>query len=120
MIDDKEIDAIEKRANAATKGPWTQTIAFISDGDGVHVATLNVPDIQFAQDNGSFIAHARQDIPALIAAVRELQAKNERLQAGFDDLIKAVETNGKLVGYHSDVLDRAHLARADAETGGGE
>jgi hypothetical protein len=72
MID---LDEIEARANAATPGPWTpQTIRLI---DGV-----DLPDATVAQwqRDAAFIAHARTDVPALVARVRELEAECERMK----------------------------------------
>ena len=99
IIDAKELAEIEARANAATPGPWRavdksvrtdkqrpdlglynhapnawdggicNTIGggyYSRKGDGVNV---------LARDNAAFIAHARTDIPWLIARVRELEAQ---------------------------------------------
>ena len=64
----KRLDEIEARANAATEGPWELL------GGGEYVSG---PDILVAPDDGGvtsadaeFIAHARQDVPAFVAALR--------------------------------------------------
>ena len=49
----QEIEAIRKRAEAATGGPW------------------NV--IEFNEGNTEFIVHSREDIPALLAEVARLR-----------------------------------------------
>ena len=85
MITETELDAIEARANAATPGPWE---IFNDDLDGhiiagrysicggerhegyVHADDLNI----------IFIAHARTDVPRLIAEVRQLIAEKETLR----------------------------------------
>ena len=70
----KRLDEIEARANAATEGPWE------ADGSA-HVLTAdNTPTFvaRCADPGGSdagvpdaeFIAHARTDVPALVAALR--------------------------------------------------
>lgn len=60
--------AIEARANVAQRGPWRPDI----DGPGmVYAGALNWQD---TGGNADFIAHARTDIPALIAEVRRLRA----------------------------------------------
>jgi hypothetical protein len=75
---DKHLNEIEARANAASPGPWgckwvyrgaTRT-AFLmrEEGDGWFVG----PNL-----DATFIAHARQDVPALIAEVRRLQAERK-------------------------------------------
>lgn len=92
MIDEKRIAEIEARANAANKPPWLtkktpkdddgwatcQVIAMVAPGQGIfHQADGGT----FVAANQTFMAHARQDVPDLIAALRELQAENERLTA---------------------------------------
>lgn len=91
MTDD-ELKKIEARANAATRGPWNAN--FVSDPvtvfggecdcrgypDSVAVASKPEPDpldekcthIKWI-DNMRFIAHAREDVPALVAEVRRLR-----------------------------------------------
>jgi hypothetical protein len=86
---DEQLDAIEKRANAATEGAWSAAdehglmsgampawcvsrldavgryrgdVAYLPQRDGVE------------QPDAEFIAHAREDVPALIAEVRRLRA----------------------------------------------
>ena len=76
-----DLDAIEARANAATPGPWT----FLPDqrlerrGLGIlgpsfeRVALMPEPAGAHPAD-ALFVAHARTDVPALVARVRELEA----------------------------------------------
>jgi hypothetical protein len=79
-----ELAAIEKRAEAATLGPWDTEIAVdpyahtypwlrVHDSEFVEVAGIinNDPSVE---RNLDFIAHARQDVPALVAEVRRLRA----------------------------------------------
>jgi len=68
MID---LDVIKARCNAATSLPWT---AQLYDGDW-----WEIKPVAMGQDYGiceqpdaEFIAHAREDIPALIAEVEQL------------------------------------------------
>lgn len=92
---DEEIAAIEARANAATPGKWealrvrvgwwwftSKTILIHNLGSRPSndwpehwLAELAVrwPNPQ-AEADAEFIAHARSDIPALIAEIRRLQA----------------------------------------------
>jgi len=75
-VSDQELDDIERRASAATPGPWKPFIegrdhssgdSFIrTGGNDIHLTGATVSD----QD---FIANARQDIPRLIAAVRAMR-----------------------------------------------
>ena len=80
MIDDKQLSEIEARANAATE----ITPQRLKEME--RCAHMLRPDT------------SRRWILALIAAVRELQAENERLKERL----------------------REHVSRNDAETGGGE
>ena len=86
-LTDADLDAIEQRANAATEGPWEAGdddwdggyIRMPADGFGVaYIAT----HIQQGADEGcadaEFIAHARADVPALLAEVRRLRADAEQ------------------------------------------
>jgi hypothetical protein len=66
-----DLDAIEARANAATDGPWRLSEDYndIHASDGDHLASY------WHTADGAFIAHARTDVPALLAEVRHLTAR---------------------------------------------
>jgi len=84
-----DLDAIEARAKAATPGPWeydgcsvtdwgvtashTITMEWMPNGRGDGTNERESPD-------GQFIAHAREDVPALIAELRRLREENARLK----------------------------------------
>ena len=85
-----DLNAIEARVNAATPGGWVvhsddfdlevrQDPTVDKEGWGhITIATC----IQDAQDNDAeFIAHARQDVPDLIAYARELEARVAELES---------------------------------------
>ncbi len=84
---DEELKAIEARANEATEGPWdfdkdqsdwvrTRFVKTFPPGQGAPIESFgvcaplwfNTPDE--CRRNGTFIAHARTDVPALVAEVR--------------------------------------------------
>lgn len=82
-LSDQELDEIERRALAATPGPWKSFVegrdgnlgfdSFIrTGGEDIYLTGATVPD----QD---FIASARQDVPRLVAEVRvmRLQLKTQ-------------------------------------------
>lgn len=80
-LGEEELLAIESRANAATPGPWCHREQFIEAGNdsgqllGVTMQRMEdgldqLPGV----DNAAFIAHARTDVPRLIAEIRRLQA----------------------------------------------
>ena len=79
-----DLDAIEARANAATEGPWA--VWNPSHGPshltiGGQVAWRSTDSATSYDDDetiphwadGNFMAHARTDVPALVAAVRDLR-----------------------------------------------
>lgn len=89
-----DLDAIQARADTATEGPWFldsngMDHAFVgnrSDGrqhglweivhmSGDRLADLKPECAEQVRDDAVFIAYARQDIPALIARIRELESE---------------------------------------------
>lgn len=80
---DAELDAIEKRAGAATLGPWRirRPDHDSPEGptlvEGPYFLRAHVESPDFAHDtrpDAEFIAAARSDVPALVAEVRRLRA----------------------------------------------
>lgn len=88
-MSDAELDAIEQRAALAYRGPWTwegldgQTQATLDSPDG-QVLCQDLPDCM-DHPTLTFIAHAREDVPALIAEIRRmhdmLRTAQERAQS---------------------------------------
>jgi hypothetical protein len=89
-----ELDAIEARANAASAGPWTYCgcgkCAQVSMEKGpIVMVGIGARDVSYTCGEGvddasrllnaEFCAHARQDVPALVAEVRRLR---ELVQVG--------------------------------------
>jgi hypothetical protein len=80
--DTTRIAAIQARVEAATKGPWR------ADG---HSYTIGIYRYMLRRDGGvtaadaEFIAHARQDIPWLLARDAEHVVAHARLQAERDE-----------------------------------
>lgn len=87
-MNEAKLREIEERARAATPGPWRwwtsnsfrrlSSDATGKDGDVAHAFTHPVdrhPDISIREADQAFIAHARGDVPALVAEVRRLQAE---------------------------------------------
>ena len=74
----KRLDEIEARTTAATEGPWTWATHSTADGD--EWAVFSPADWALAANrdgwgyDAEFIAHARQDVPALVAALRAVLA----------------------------------------------
>lgn len=99
VMTDADLLAIEARANAATAGPWTPRVdskeGWSTDSNGhshrhctylypngkLHIfqgQEFCRPAIHMPQAcaDADFIAHARIDVPALLAEVRRLNAEN--------------------------------------------
>lgn len=81
MLSNEELNVIKERCEKATEGPWNY---YHEDG----VVTTSDPDACYAPEiveevghgyNGEFIAHAREDIPKLLAEVERLREWNGRL-----------------------------------------
>lgn len=101
------IAEIRARAEAATEGPWFHNgIALYEmhdDPDDGVLRRFSVPTIWTHQDeitgpaNGAFIAHARSDVPWLLA-------ENDRLQAAIDAVLaylkRICDENPSDIGAH--------------------
>ena len=71
-LNDEELREIEQRAEKATPGPWK--VESSTEGDWVLDNRDDVIAGTFVQEgDADFIAHAREDVPALIAEVRRLR-----------------------------------------------
>lgn len=83
-----DLQAIKERCEKATKGPWMVPSNFPDEvwGFSAHPMGEDViaaPDIHVAavkESDGPFIAHSREDIPALVEEVERLQQENEDLE----------------------------------------
>lgn len=93
-----DIDAIEACANAATPGRW-----YVCGNDSLRVHTDLVKSTAqcVTEADAEFIAHAREDVPALIAECRTLR-----------DVIASVYF-ACLNGYGNDAMSRARDALGD-------
>lgn len=91
---------IKARTDAATPGPWfvehlerdgftyfSTDIAPLESFDGeVHAGVLD-------EDEAEFIAHAREDVPDLVAEVERLRSERDALQAKLDQVREWAEDN---------------------------
>lgn len=75
-----DLEAIKARCEAATPGPWNVAIGNFSDD--VSVVYVGSPGpkgsdqerYNLSKDDQKFVAHARADVPALVAEVEKLYA----------------------------------------------
>lgn len=90
MLTSDDLAAIRERAAAATEGPWTWASHTTADGD--EWAVFDPADHALASNrdgwapDAEFIAHAREDVPALLAEVERLRA----IEAGIEALHRPV------------------------------
>lgn len=85
-MDNRKLAEIKKRAEAATEGPWYRQFGY-----GINIVSES--DYKVIDEDGgvskypdaTFIEHARQDVPALLAEVERLQAENEILESFFEE-----------------------------------
>jgi hypothetical protein len=90
-ITQEELEAIRKCAEAATPGPWQVGAV----PNLIFVETLN-SELVLEKASGSmqdyntaeFIAHAREDVPKLLAEIARLNLANDTLRGN----IKTIET----------------------------
>lgn len=112
VMTDEQLAAIEQRVQAATPGPWRVEQ---KDGDRYLYDTSDTAmmcDMQYypwapdEEGDWQFIAHAREDVPALLAEVRRLQALcvAEKVNPYLDEearaRIEALERRGDANGIY--------------------
>ncbi|WP_197261646.1 ead/Ea22-like family protein [Brevibacillus laterosporus] len=86
MIAREEIEAIRERAEKATSGPWWTSggCEVTSQVDDSHVCDTTLSKGDYVSD-AEFIAHAREDIPKLLAEIERLQTNWKRLKEYVDE-----------------------------------
>lgn len=75
-MNNTEIDQIRERCEKATRGPWISFIEGRDHTSGCSFIRTSGADIELtgaSTDDQDFIAHARQDIPALIEEICRLK-----------------------------------------------
>lgn len=79
---DKELSEIKARADAATPGPWRVDAVDNESGQTLYCAEVfiepGVSAVWRMNPNASFIAHARTDVPELVAEVKRLRSELAR------------------------------------------
>lgn len=99
-----DLDAIRQRANAATKGPWYVTPAKFGfdvahgealDSFGRPLHRLTGSELRLTRADAEFVAHARQDVPALLDEIERLterQADRDRIGERLVAALEGAET----------------------------
>lgn len=96
-----DLKAIKARCEAATPGPWDVAIGNFSDD--VSVVYVGSPGLKgsdqkrynLSEDDQKFIAHARADVPTLVAEVERLRA------ALMKESDRVVELLRRIDGYEN-------------------
>lgn len=128
MLTHEQIAAIEAREQAATKQKWgvyrrpcgcyDVIIPAVYDNKPCDISLVSKirggshdegPHID--QNNADFIAHARQDIPALLADRRELVAEVERLREALGEYANELNWTKPLYGKLLNLFSCGPLGR---------
>lgn len=109
------LDTIEARANAATEGPWEiRGHEIVRDSYGLAtIQSLWIADIDpVAPADAEFIAHAREDVPALVVELRRLRTENEEQRQRIDAALVEVEATdfSTFEALQEDLADRVRAA----------
>ncbi|MEU8537115.1 hypothetical protein [Streptomyces parvulus] len=110
-LTEQQLTDIETRTNAATKGPWEHHPAygpnFFANTTGLYlqgVGDLNFGVGEQARADEEFVKHAQQDVAALLAEVRRLQAELAEEKATHDPrlrclIVKPTRDKDQYVGW---------------------
>jgi hypothetical protein len=77
ILSDAELEAIRQRCEQATPGPWKSFVEGRDHSSGSSFIMTRGEDIELSGATSAdqdFIAHARQDIPRLLAEIHRLKA----------------------------------------------
>lgn len=106
MLTETDLAEIERRANAATPGPWAvwDGCSWRRIGSEATQKTViepirhhrdSQPDLESESgqrdENLEFAAHSRTDVPALLATIRELQAESDDAHKLLEAMTEACE-----------------------------
>lgn len=135
----EQLNAIKERAAKAMPGPWYRGEGYEQMYPGYYVASEANGLIVLAEEEGilrdedvQFIAHAREDVPALVAEVERLNSVKHRLNSDVElyrkqyegaqiqlseseaenaCLRKALEEISEMFVWNSDIRDARKIAR---------
>lgn len=110
-----DLDAIEKRAAAATPGPWRECGDILQGKSAIRISSKDLfcsYDTMSMQnaDDARFIAAARSDVPALLAEVRRLQAElsdNKTFIAAALSVVRSIDADMSTLGFRMTKLAAA-------------
>lgn len=86
-LTEQELNEIQARADAASPGPWFE---HADPRKYVYIPNASDEQVIFDRDkNAQFCAHAREDVPCLVAEVRRLQAKVAMYEKWIAEVVEA-------------------------------
>ena len=117
-----ERDAIDKRCEAAMKGPWYVETGYdwwdIKDSlDNTVVSCGMEGDVTLAIEDAQFIAHARTDVPALRDTVDALAERVQGLFLQVLNIWPKTETIRREIAATDKLMAEYDGSGADAEEG---
>lgn len=98
MINAEKLNAIKERAAKATPGPWRSAGLY-----GVRTQNDEALSIPLRPSDATFIAHAREDVPVLVAEVERLQNRCELYEV-------ARRNDGKMIEHKDAEIERLRKA----------
>jgi hypothetical protein len=90
-LSDERLAEIESRCAAATPGPWAQSDWWLPWLQWLWSQARKAWGVK-ADHDFTFIAHARSDVPELLAEVRRLRAVGRELRGHVRALVARVES----------------------------
>lgn len=119
-LTEEQLKEIEARAKVATPGPWQAEGGQIARREGEEKSELDhmiIRDGGMWAANELFIAHAREDIPALCRSLRAAWAKNADLHIAIAKTWEALgiaEYTGKYISEHVAALRAQNQTQAES------
>ena len=96
-LSQEQLEAIRKRAEAATEGYWLSTGVHISGGNIIR-GTMTIAECERVED-AKFIAHSRTDVPKLLEEVERLRVKESEYRQLLVDIRHEVLDCGSDLDY---------------------
>lgn len=109
--DQTQLAAITARVEKATDGPWfCQETGRVIDGEGYLIADEDSGIVECS--DAEFIAHARQDIPYLLAALTRLQAERDAAHLRMVNAVNVAEEQQERIATLDAARDEAQRQTA--------
>lgn len=115
----EELAAMEARCEAATPGPWNDRDELeLRDPNGYAVVWFYPPNTDLWEHQGTelhdanFIAHARTDVPRLIAEVKRLREREGRYRGDLDSLYRQYHALSTALLHAEQALERGDTQEA--------